>query len=368
MEAVQEAITALDGMERCRMLLTHDCFAHYSDDWKENCIGELRVMADVEGWVDDYNAYLEGQIAKYEEANKEQWRDKTPDEYANDLQILFQKLWDTPETEGEPKHIGAQLLMFAFMQVGNIGKNFQQKGEHWLRPAFLRFEVEPWEMMRRLMQEGKRDLTEDECDLLFGWEHNCARHRHLLRLKNEPLWQQKFLKEIAKDYGDWSFFIREQVVKEAAEHCGLTKDQVRDYLEKHCKHQNDNNSSETARAAAGTERADGSESARSPLDGAQAALIARVMAMPAELADAKACGITAGDFVEPYKTIWEILARGHRLSDPRIPEKYTKLAAALGHEPPVGALYPAPELARKLKALNAQAARKAAITNALRTS
>ncbi len=64
------------------MLLTHDCFEHCSDEWKENSIRELRVMEDVEGWVDGYKAYLEGQIAKYEEANKEQWRDKTPDEYA----------------------------------------------------------------------------------------------------------------------------------------------------------------------------------------------------------------------------------------------------------------------------------------------
>jgi len=105
-----------------------------------------------------------------------------------------------------------------------------------------------------------------------------------------------------------------------------------------------------------------------PREAAQRALIARVMALPAEMQDAKACGVTAEDFTEPYKTIWEIMERGHKLEDPRIPERYTKIAAELAAVPPVGATYPAPELARKLKALNAQAARRAETTAALRSS
>lgn len=353
----------LGGIDKCGMLLTHECFAHQSDEWKENCIRELRVMEDVDGWVEGYNDYLEGLIAKYDEATKEQWRDKTPDEYASDLRPLFQKLWDTPEEDGEPPFMAARLLVVVFMQIGNILKGFRENADHWLRPAFLRDSVEPWEMMRRLMQEGKRDLTENECDLLFGWEHECAKHRRMLRLKTEPMWQQKLLKETAQYYQIAGQFVQDQIVKDAAKICGRTEKFVRDYLEKisPCPKTGELSPQHQGDGATGS-------ASSSHLDAAQAALLARVLALPHEIEDAEACGVTADDFTEPYRTLWEIAVRGHSFADPRIPERYTKLAAQLEHEPPVGAQYPAPELARKLRAQNANEARRAAVTAALRTS
>ena len=179
------------------------------------------------------------------------------------------------------------------------------------------------------------------------------------RLLNDPMFKQEILREIAQAYAQVTDpMVRAALVKDTAEELGLAEATVVECMERYWR-----GGSPSASSGPSVPR-----ETPEPRENAQAMLIARVMAMPAEMHAATACGITADDFTEPYKTIWEILAGGHRISDPRIPEKYTKLAAALQAEPPVGALYPAPELARKLKALNAQAARKAEITTALRTS
>lgn len=186
------------------------------------------------------------------------------------------------------------------------------------------------------------------------------------RLLSAPMFKQEILREIAPTYARVTDpMVRAALVKDTADDLELTEDVVLNCLERYGK----GGGNPSAGSASSPQASSGPAVPREtlePREAAQQNLLARVMAMPGEVKDAVACGVTAGDFVEPYKTIWEIIARGHRLGDPRIPEKYTKLAAALQAEPPVGALYPAPELARKLKALNAQAARKAAITTAIR--